>query len=297
MQFPANCSVFANIRTRLSFPVTALVMALCPLYAQKAPARATLRVTEPVVSQFEDGAAIAPSQKVVPGETVFFRYGAADFKTGENGRIQITGHMQAFDSRGTAIIARDEVVVATSVRDEDKDWKPRLHFQFQVPSLAPPGPYKIRFEATDDQTKTTTAGEATFLVDGHDVPASPQLVIRNLAFYRTADDATPIRTAAYRSGDMVWVKFDITGYKHGEQQAMDVAYDVAVTASDGKPLFSQENAAVERNQAFYPQPWVPGAFSLTLQPNMRLGEYNVQITAHDAIGKQTAIGKGVFQVQ
>jgi hypothetical protein len=281
---------------RMTFAV--LLAAAFPAGAQTSrQTKANFRVTEPVVSQFEDGAAISPSQKVVPGETVFFRYSAVEFKAGENGRVQITGHMQAFDSRGTAIIPRDEVAVATSLREEDKDWKPRLRFQFQIPSLAPPGAYKIRFEATDDQTKATAAGETTFQVDGHDVPPSSQLVVRNLAFYRTADDEKPAPTAAYRSGDMVWVKFDVTGYKHGEQHAMDVSYDVAVTAPDGKPLFSQENAAVERNQAFYPQPWVPGAFSLTLQSNMRQGEYTVLITAHDGIGKQTATAKGVFQIQ
>ena len=129
------------------------------------------------------------------------------------------------------------------------------------------------------------------------MPASAQLVLRNFAFYRTADDEAPARSVAYRSGDMVWVKFDITGYKHGEQHAMDVAYDVTVTAPDGKQLFNQENAAVERNQAFYPQPWVPAVFSITLQPNMRPGEYAIAITAHDGIGKQTAVGKGVFRVE
>ena len=255
------------------------------------------RVSDPIVSQFEDGAALAATQRVVPGETVFFRFSAADFKVGDTGKIIMTGHVQAFDPRGTAIISRDEAGVATSLREEDKDYRPRFHFQFQIPSLAPSGAYRIRFDATDDQTKATASAETTFQVDGRDVPASAQLVLRNFAFYRTADDAAPARSVAYRSGDMVWVKFDITGYKHGEQHAMDVAYDVTVTAPDGKQLFNQENAAVERNQAFYPQPWVPAVFSITLQPNMRPGEYAIAITAHDGIGKQTAVGKGVFRVE
>ncbi|NDJ11872.1 MAG: hypothetical protein EBY17_11875 [Acidobacteriia bacterium] len=255
------------------------------------------RVSDPIVSQFEDGAALAATQRVVPGETVFFRFSAADFKVGDTGKIIMTGHVQAFDPRGTAIISRDEAGVATSLREEDKDYRPRFHFQFQIPSLAPSGAYRIRFDATDDQTKATASAETTFQVDGRDVPASAQLVLRNFAFYRTADDEAPARSVAYRSGDMVWVKFDITGYKHGEQHAMDVAYDVTVTAPDGKQLFNQENAAVERNQAFYPQPWVPAVFSITLQPNMRPGEYAIAITAHDGIGKQTAVGKGVFRVE
>ncbi len=260
-------------------------------------AKATFRVGEPIVSQFEDGAALAATQRIVPGETVFFRFSAGDYKTGDGGKIVLTGHGEVFDSRGTPIIPKDEVGVATSLRDEDKEYRPRFHFQFQIPSLAPPGAYKIKYRATDDQTKAAASGETTFQVDGKDIPASAQLVVRNFAFYRTADDETPARSVAYRAGDMVWVKFDITGYKHGEQHAMDVAYDVTVSGPDGKQLFHQENAAVERNQAFYPQPWVPGSFSITLQPNMRAGEYTITITAHDGVGKQTASSKGVFSVQ
>jgi len=93
------------------------------------------------------------------------------------------------------------------------------------------------------------------------------------------------------------VKFDITGYKYGEQNAIDVAYDVAVTAAEGRTLFTQENAAVEKSQAFYPQPWVPGNFSLTLQPNMTPGMYAVSITARDGVGNQTVTEKAPFRVE
>jgi hypothetical protein len=279
--------------------LTALAAAVAFSQTARPGAKAApeLRVLDPIVSQFEDGAALAASQRVVPGETVFFRFSAVNFKVGENSRVILTGHAQVFDPRGTAIAPKEDTAVASSLREEDKDWRPRFHFQFQLPALAPSGAYKIKFDAIDDQTKATATGETTFHVEGRDVAPSPQLVIRNLAFYRTADDEAPARTVSYRSGDMVWVKFDITGYKHGEQQSMDVAYDVSVTSPDGRQLFSQENAAVERNQAYYPQPWVPGAFSLTLQPNMKLGEYTITITAHDGIGKQDASAKAVFKVE
>jgi hypothetical protein len=96
---------------------------------------------------------------------------------------------------------------------------------------------------------------------------------------------------------MVWVRFDVTGYKYGEQNAIDVSYDVAVLTSEGKQLFAQENAAVEKSQAFYPQPWVPGSFSLTLQSTMHPGNYIVAITARDGVGNQTATEKAAFRVE
>jgi hypothetical protein len=268
------------------------------LWAQTKPAAGpSLTVSGGIISQFEDGGAIPAGQKLVSGETAFFRFSAAGFRTSAEGRVQLTGHAQAFDPDGKPIMPVDEVVIATSLRDEDKEWQPVLRFQFQVPPIARPGVYRIHFEATDDQTKKTAAGETTFAVGGRDVPASPTLVIRGLSFYRTADDAAPLRVPAYRSGDMVWMKFDATGYRYGDQNAIDVSYDVSVTNADGKPLFSQQDAAVERSQAFYPQPWVPGAFSLTLQPSMRQGEYHVEITARDGVGNQTAKATAIFRVE
>jgi hypothetical protein len=281
-----------------SFYAPAAIFLIAPLLQAQAPKPLpTFRVTDPVVSQFEDGPPLAGGQKLVAGETLFFRFGVANFKTGVTGKVQITGHAQAFDPRGTAIAPQDEVAIGTTLSQEDKDWKPALRSQFQVPAIAPPGIYHIRFEAVDEQTRLSASGETTFAVEGRDVRPSPALTIREFGFYRGQDDESPLKVAAYRAGDMVWVRFDVTGFKYGEQNAIDVAYDVAVANGEGKQLFSQEDAAVEKSQAFYPQPWVPGIFSLTLQPDMSKGTYAVVITARDGIGNQTITQKAQFKVE
>ncbi|MGD1070911.1 MAG: hypothetical protein ABSB15_12280 [Bryobacteraceae bacterium] len=274
-----------------------LVFTASLLQAQAPKTPADFRVSNPIVSQFEDGPPLAGGQKLVAGETLFFRFGVVNFKTSATGNVQVTGHAQAFDPRGTAIVAEDEVAIGTTLSQEDKDWKPVLHSQFQVPSIAPPGIYRIKFEATDEQTHQSAAGETTFAVEGRDVRPSPTLTIRELGFFRGQDDDAPLKVAAYRAGDMVWVRFDVTGYKYGEQNAIDVAYDVAVANSEGKELFAQQDAAVEKSQAFYPQPWVPGIFSLTLQPDMSKGAYAVVITARDGFGNQTVTQKAQFRVE
>ena len=166
-----------------------------------------------------------------------------------------------------------------------------------MPAIAPPGKYTIKYEAVDDQSHQTASGEASFMVEGRNVAPSAELTIREFGFYHAADDETALKVAAYRPGDMVWVRFDVTGYKYGEQNSIDVSYDVAVLTAEGKQLFAQENAAVEKSQAFYPQPWVPGTFSLTLQSTMHPGSYTVAITARDGVGNQTATGKAVFKVE
>jgi len=261
------------------------------------PAGPPLQLGAPVISQFEDGPGLTGAQKFVVGESGFFRFSVANFKIGEDGKVVLTGHSQVFDPRGTPVAAVDELVIGTSLSEEDKNWRPRFHSQFQLPAIAPPGTYKIHFDAVDDQSHQKASGDAMFEVEGRDVAPSPSLTIRRTAFYRTADDETALKIPAYRPGDMVWVRFDITGYKYGEQNAVDVAYDVAVTDAAGKQLFAQENAAVEKSQAFYPQPWVPGSFSLTLRPDTVKAPYSVSITAHDAIGKQTVTEKADFVVE
>lgn len=283
--------------TRSFAGILFIALSVLLVQGQEPKPGAGFRIVSPVVSQFEDGAPLAGGQKLIAGETLFFRFGVANFKTSATGKVQITGHAQAFDPRGTAIAAQDEVAIGTTLGQEDKDWKPVLHSQFQVPAIAPPGIYHIKFESIDEQTHQTASGETTFAVEGRDVRPSPTLTIRELGFYRGPDDAAPLKVAAYRAGDMVWVRFDVTGYKYGEQNAIDVAYDVAVANSEGKELFAQQDAAVEKSQAFYPQPWVPGIFSLTLQPEMAKGAYSVTITARDGFGNQTVTQKAQFKVE
>ncbi len=277
----------------------ASVVALVALFLAFAPVlpAQSLKAIHALISQSEDGQPIEKGLTFQPGDSVFFSVQVENYKIGPTGKVQLTGHIQAFDVKGTPIITQDEETIGTTVSEEDKNWKPKLRLQFQIPSIAPPGNYTVKFDVTDLQTHQTTSDTAAFPVGGKGVAPDNMLVIRNFGFYRTQDDETPLKVVAYRAGDMLWVRFDMTGYKYGEQNAIDVSYDVAVMGPDGKQLFAQEDAAVEKNQAFYPQPWVPGAFNLSLQSNMTPATYTLLITARDGIGKQMTQARGEFKVE
>jgi len=257
----------------------------------------TLKLTHAIVSQSEDGPAIETGMVFQPGDTAFFSFLVENYSTGLTGKVQLTGHMQTFDTRGTAIMPRDEEVIGTTLSEEDKQWKPKMRLQVQVPSIAPPGNYTIRFDTIDQQSHQTASGEVAFRVGGKGVEQASALTIRNAGFYRTQEDETPLKVAAYRPGDMLWVRFDLTGYRYGDQNSIDVGYDVEVLSAAGKQLFAQEDAAVEKSLAFYPQPWVPAMFNLDLQPNTTAGTYTLVITAHDAVGKQMVIERVEFKVE
>jgi hypothetical protein len=256
----------------------------------------TLTISRPLISMSEDGPAVL-NAAFQPGDLAFFSFQVENYKIGTTGKVQLTGHISVSDSKGTPIVPDDEEVIGTTVGAEDKNWKPKLRLQIQVPSIAPPGRYKIKYGAADQQTKQTASGELSFEVGGKGVAPAETLTIRNLGFYRTQDEEAPLKMVAYRAGDILWVRFDAIGYKYGEQNSIDVAYDVTVLSADGKQLFTQEDAAVEKSQAFYPQPWIPAAFNLTLQSTMRASTYTLVITAHDAIGKQTATERADFKVE
>ncbi len=276
---------------RLAVPLTAIAFA-CSLLAQQ-----PLKTGRTVISDSEDGPQVN-GEGFRAGEQVFFSYQVENYKVGSTGKVQLTGHIRAFDPRGMEIASPEEVVIGTTVSEEDKGWKPKLRSQIQLPSIAPAGMYKIKYDVTDLQTKQTAQGEVSFRLAGRVVEPSPTLVIRGLGFYRTQEEETPLRVAAYRAGDILWVRLDITGFKYGEQNAIDVSYDVTVLTGKGEKLFSQEQAAVEKSQAFYPQPWVPGEFNLNLQSTMSPGPYTLVITAHDGMaGGQTATAKAEFKVE
>jgi hypothetical protein len=262
-----------------------------------APGTKPLQTVRPVISQSEDGLPLQSGADFQPGDIAFFSFLVENYRVGPTGKVDLVGHMQAFDPKGVAIVPADEQMIGTSVGDEDKNWKPKLRLQVQLPSIAQPGTYRIKYDVTDRQTRQSAASELAFAVGGRGVEPAGVLTIRNLAFYRTQDEDSPLKVVAYRPGDTLWVRFDAIGYKYGEQNSIDVAYDVAVLSAEGKQLYSQEDAAVERSQAYYPQPWVPGAFNLSLQPTMRAGTYTLVLTARDGVGKQNATVKAEFRVE
>lgn len=288
------------------FAVLALAPALAAQTAGKgsgrsaqdssAPGVRPLQLLRGTMSRSEDGP--AADSGFEPGDVVFFSFQVENYKVSATGKVNLTGHVQVFDPRGTPVVPRDDESIGTSVSVEDKEWKPKFRLQLQLPSITPPGTYRVKYEATDEQTHQRAAGELSFEVAGRNIEPAKALTIRNLGFYRTQDEKEePLKVVAYRAGDLLWVRFDIVGYKYGPDNAIDVSYDLAVLTPEGKQLFQQDDAATEKSQAFYPQPWVPGNFNLSLQSTMKPGSYTLVITARDGMGNQTTEARGDFRVE
>jgi hypothetical protein len=254
-----------------------------------------LKVATPLAAQYEDGPPLG-RMRLRPGEFVYFSFVVENYTRSEERKVDITGHIQVFDPRGIPVAPADEIPMITTLSEEDKDWKPRLRSAIPLPPIAPPGTYKVRFDATDNLSHQSASGEASFDVEAKLVALAPELTISGLNFFRRQEDTTPLITPVYRAGDTIWVRFYIVGYKTGEQHSIDCSYDVELLGPDGASIMKKEDAAMEKSTAYYPQPYIPGIFNLTLKPTTPPATYTVVITAHDNVGSQTATAQSKYQV-
>jgi hypothetical protein len=272
-------------------------LALLFFFTVTAAAGAPLAITNVIAHQMEDGPLTSVPKSFVTGEVVFLSFQLDGYKVSPDNRVKLSYLIDALDPKGVKIVETIESNVDSEVTPQDKEWKPKVRQQIVIPPLALPGVYKFVIKASDDQAKTTAEKEHTITVTGHQVAESPTLVIRNFGFYRSEDDRKPLAPAAYRPGDAIWARFDITGFQYGPTNRIEVEYGISVLSPGGKVLFTQEQAAVERSESFYPKRYIPSIFSLRLQPGTTPGEYSILLTARDHIGGQTYEQKETFSVE
>jgi hypothetical protein len=274
-----------------------VLVLLGALVSPLAEAAAPLAIVNPRISDTDGGGALPPGFNHFPGETMFFSFQVDGYQASADGKVHLSYTVDAYDPRGVRILEPIEAEVVDTLAPQDKAWKPTVRLEIAIPPLADSGAYKIAVSVKDEIAHAAAAKEIPFEVRGHQVDPSATLVVRNFRFYRGEQDSEPLPKPAYRPGDAVWARFDITGYKYGEGNAIDVSYDVAVMAPSGKELWRQNEAAVEKTQSFYPKRYVPGSMSLNLQPKIRPGEYGVVITAHDRVGGQTCEARQNFTIE
>lgn len=245
----------------------------------------------------EDGADVPPGFTFVSGQALFLDFQVEGFRVSANKEVRLECTIESLDPRGLAIMEPVKTVADTTLSEQDKTWKPKIRQQINIPPIAIPGTYKIIARLKDNLSSQSVSKELTFDVRARTVEPAPTLTVRNFHFYRGEDDANPLPAAVYRPGDTLWARFDIVGYKLGEGNQVDLDYGIAVTDAAGKVLFSQPNAAVEKSSSYYPKPYVPGSMNLSLEKNIRAGQYGIVITVRDHIGNQNQEAKQAFSVE
>jgi len=271
-----------------------LLAMIFPALMAGAPA---LEVVRPIIAQSDGGIPVPTGFEHVPGETLFFSCRVAGYSKTAEEKVHIAYSVQAFDAKGVPLteIYKNELVA--DVTPQDKEWMPKIATEIQLPTLIAGGTYKVVVKAEDVFAKTNAELAVPFEVRGHELEPSDTLVVRNFQFLRSEEDTHPMEKAGYKPGDPVWVKFDITGYKYGEKNKIDVSYSTSFLSPSGKVLWTQPEPAVEQSESFYPKRYVAAQMGLNLLPNTRPGEYTIVLTVKDAVGGQSFESKHAFTVE
>ena len=275
--------------------IAAFVVVAASSFAQQQPS--TLAVTDAVIHQFEDGPPIPSSHSFLAGESVWISTRFSGYRRSANDRLLLRWQVDVFDPKGIPLVETRKDTVDVELAPQDKAWMPKVRHDFLIPPLADPGTYKVVITVHDDLAKTAATKELPFQVRGQMVEPSDTLVLRNFRFLRSEEDATALNPATYKQGDPVWARFDITGYKMGERNRFHISYGVEVVRSDGKSMYSQPEAANERQENFYPKRYMPGTFSLHLTPDIAKTSYTVVIRVRDHVGQQDHEARHTFVVE
>jgi hypothetical protein len=256
-----------------------------------------LQIVQPVISQSEGGVADAPGTAHVPGEILFFTCRIANYTKTPEEKIRLAYSVQPFDPKGVPLIEIYKNELNDEVSPQDKEWMPRIATEVAIPPLVMSGDYKIVVKVEDLVAHTNAELSVPFRVRGHEVAPSDTLIVRNWRFFRNENDTNPIAKAVYKPGSVIWVKFDITGYKFGPANKIDVSYVFSILSGTGKVLFTNPEAAGDQTESFYPKHYVTGEFSVPIQTNVKPGEYGISVTVKDAVGNQTYEIKQPFTVE
>jgi len=273
------------------------VVSLC---AANLAGQPKLTVSTATLHQYEDGPVLAPSYEFLPGETVWFTGRLSGFKIetnkDEDRFVKLTWDFQVTDPNGVLLDKPRSGRIEDQVLPEDKNWQPKFLASFQIPPFAIGGVYKIQATVKDELAGTQTVRTVEFPVKAPVFRPADTLVVRNFRFL-AQEDGEPLRPAVYHPGSMLWARFEIAGHKLGENNHFDVSYGLAVLGSDGRQLFAQPDAAGEAKESFYPQRWIPGVLSLSLDPNVSKATYTLVVTVRDKLANETTELRENFQVE
>jgi hypothetical protein len=266
-----------------------------------APAEKKLAIVRPLLSQMEDGAPVSSGFEFVPGETIHFSCQIEGYKKLEDKpeveKLLLTYQVEARDLRGVLLQPVQDGKEGGTVTAEDKNWMPKILESIVIPPLAESGEYQILVKVKDEIGQATAEARTAFTVKGRDVAPSDTLVVRNFRFLRAEEDAKALQVAAYRPGDPVWARFEMTGYKLGEANQFDIEYGLQVLRADGSVAYSEPQAATGKEQTFYPQRYQPGVLNLNLAKDQTTGEYTIVVTVRDKLGNQTYETREKFSVE
>ncbi len=260
------------------------------------PAGAQLAVVGSSLHQYEGGPPLPAGFRFGRGETVFVRFRIQGFARSPEARVDLVCKLDAVDARGVRLVPTEQKQIQTELAPEDKDWLPVVRYEFVIPPLADPGTHRVLISVEDRLAGRGAKAEIPFEVRGPSVEPSDTLVARNFRFLKGEDGPLVEGLPIYARGEMLWARFEITGYRIGPGNRIEVEYGLAVLGPTGKQLYSEPQAALEKSTPFYPHRYLPGILSLNLA-QAQPGDYTLVLQIRDRVGGQECESRHPFQVR
>ena len=260
-------------------------------------APAPLALIRPIISDSEGGAAFPKGTSYIPGETLFFSCRISGYRPTTDEKIHLTYSVEVLDAAGVALVEPYKNDISDEVSPQDREWLPKIQTEIAIPPLIASGTYTIVVKTEDLIANAKAELSIPFQVRARRVDPSDTVTARNFRFLRSEDDEHPLETAAYHPGDTVWARFDITGFKYGPKNKIDVGYVVSILDGAGKVLWTQPEATTEQSESFYPKRYISASLSINIQNNTKPGMYAIGVQVTDATGTQTYETKQTFTVE
>ncbi|MBI3209028.1 MAG: hypothetical protein HYZ37_09020 [Candidatus Solibacter usitatus] len=255
-----------------------------------------LEIVSPMFHQYEDSPPLRGEVSYFAGETVYFSGRVAGFKANAKDMVNVQWTAEVFDEAGVALVKAETKTVEEELAPEDKDWKPKIVFQFDTPPTALCAACRVVVRAKDTIGQTEARLETRFALRGRLVEPSPTLTIRNMRFLRTEEDGAPLEPVVYKAGEELWGRFEIVGFKYGAGTQLGVEYGLTVFRPSGKQLYQEPTAAAITDKDFYAKRYVSGILNLRMQ-GLPAGEYTIVVEVRDKIGDQKYEGKYTFRIE
>jgi hypothetical protein len=257
-----------------------------------------LQLVQTTVGDIDGGPPNPVAFEYRPGQVVYFTCRVSGYAQDKEQQVRLAYSVQAFDARGVAVAEAAKDVLNAEIAPQDKEWLPKVEASISLPGLLFSGKYKIVAKVQDLVSKTSAELTVPFTVRGEDdVQPSDKLEVRAFRFLRNEDDTHAAERAAYRPGDHLWARFAIVGFHSGPGNKVDVRYVTSILGPDGKTLWTQPQPAGEREDAFYPKPYIQAEMGIEVQAKIKPGQYQLMVQAKDAIGNQSCELKQTFTIE
>ena len=275
---------------------------LAPVASARQAATGPLKIVDALFEDY-DGWPRERLQMPAGGEVVLtFRAEGFERAEGVNSttglpedRVSLGYEVALRDPEGALVVPVDTGAVRTLLSVQDENWRPLVRWSAKVPAWAPPGQYPVLVRLYDEIGDQRTEQTLLVSIQSEPVPVSETLTVQRVEFARSEDGPwTPRRVFALR--DLVYVRYKVAGFQVSLANRVWVEQDWSVLDVEGREIVSQQDAAREMSEDFYPPHYVSTNFQLQLT-DPKPGDYTLRITVRDRVGEQETTVEAPFSIR